>query len=70
MEDWKLREIAEACVRNCDDTEAIMDWAAEYLITLYKEDPATLKGDIERFGQRYLWDCSSVVRARGKGEKI
>ena len=50
MEDWKLREIAEACVRNCDDTEAIMDWAAEYLITLYKEDPATLKGDIERFG--------------------
>jgi len=50
MEDWKLREIAEACVGDCDDTDILMDWAAEYLIRLYKEDPRTLKDDIERFG--------------------
>ena len=50
MEDWKLREIAEACVENCDDTDTLMDWATEYLVRLYKEDPPTLKEDIERFG--------------------
>ena len=49
MEDWELREIAEACVKECD-TDILMDWATEYLIRLYKEHAPTLKDDIERFG--------------------
>ena len=54
MEDWELREIAEACVKECD-TDVLMDWATEYLIRLYKEHPPTLKDEIERFGTVAQW---------------
>ena len=49
MEDWKLREIAEACVKECD-SDVLMYGATEDLFRLYKEPPPTLKDDIERFG--------------------
>ena len=50
MEDWKLSELAESRVKNCDDMEVLEDYAIEYLIDLYKKDPDTLDNHMERFG--------------------
>ena len=51
MNENKLRELAQRRVSSCDDVDTLMDWAVEFWLREYQEDPNLLEEHMETYGE-------------------
>jgi len=50
MNEYELRELAQSRVSSCGDIDTLMDWAVEYWLREYQENPDLLEEHLETYG--------------------
>ena len=51
MNKYELRELAQRRVSSCDDMDTLMDWAVEFWLRNYQENPDLLEEHMDTYNE-------------------
>ena len=51
MTEYELRELAQIRVSSCDDIDTLSDWAVEYWVLEYQENPNLLEEHMDTYNE-------------------
>ncbi len=60
MTEYELRELAQIRVSNCNDTDTLMDWAVEFWLREYQDNPNLVKEHIDELMRVFGEFCANL----------